>query len=149
MSRSSVQDRYVSDRAPSHYCKTCGEATRERKPYCTDHILDDGYPKTLCEIIAGVDEEIKSVVESGFKKIDVNGLVCEEILAGIATAGQITWRRLVKDHVAFLNNASTETADAYLTRLQIDGLVLTDRSVRGIDVVMLSPKGLRFARKEV
>jgi len=111
--------------------------------------MNDGYAKNLQEIIAGVDREIEAVAEHGFERVNINGLVCEEILAGIANAGQITWRRLVKDHVAFLNNSSSETADAYLTALHRAGLVSLDKSTRGIHVVSLSPRGLLFVKKGI
>ena len=147
MGRSTVQDRYVKERSPSHFCKTCGKATRERKPFCSTHVLNDGYAKRIYDIVLGVEHEIQCATKHGPSAVDVDGKVSEEILAGIASAGEVTWRRLVKDQVAFLNNVSAAVADVYLVKLRKAGLVKIHLTARNSEVVTLTRKGIQKVRK--
>ena len=34
---------------PARRCERCGRATRERKPWCADHILDSAYARRLSD----------------------------------------------------------------------------------------------------
>jgi hypothetical protein len=131
-------------RVPTRKCaaKGCSTYTRERKPFCPEHVLDAPYAKGLFDRVEGVENEIERVGEIGAEAVDMNGLVVEEILAGIAHAGQVTWRRLCKSHVAFLHSVESETTDHYRDRLNDAGLVEITRSSRGVEVVSLTPKGM-------
>jgi len=86
------------------------------------------------------------VQRKGPQAVDLEGLIVEEVLAGIAHAGEMTWRRLVKDHVLNLSKADVLTSDAYLTRLVHAGLVEVTRNKRGTDIVTLTEKGFRLKR---
>ena len=144
MGRFTVQDRDTDVRTPTRHCMDCGVATMKQKPFCTKHILLEDRAKGLRERIEGVELEISIVTEKGAKAVNVNGLVVEEILSGLLGAIQITWRRLVKDHVAFLNRIDSETCDYYLERLHSEGLIEITTNSRGSDVVVLSSTGRRF-----
>lgn len=137
------QDAIAPNRFPSRTCDVCHQPTRERKPYCSEHIMTHGdYPKSLAAVLGGVAEEIERVGKVGHKAVQLDGLVVEEILAGIAGNGRLTWLRLLKDHVAFLNNASEEVCAAYLASLTKNDLVRVTHTKRGCEVVELTTKGL-------
>ena len=126
--------------------KDCTEFTRERKPVCSTHIMELERPRVLAAILAEVELEIKRVEVKGPRAVNLNGLVVEEIIAGLALVGAITWRRLCKNHVAFFNHVENETVDHYLTRLEREGLFAVARNGRNCRVVSLTPKGLLMAR---
>ena len=147
MGRFTTQDPYVTTRGPSLRCESCGKPTREHKPFCPDHVALNDRAGMLFTKLADVAMEIKAVGKEGPGLVNVNGLVVEEIMAGIAHAGQVTWKRLVKDHVPFFNGVGTKTVNAYLARLQTEELVDVDTNTRGVRIVGLTPKGLQFAKK--
>lgn len=147
MIRLMPQDTALAARPPSRMCDVCGGPTRERKPYCTECVVKHAsYPKALITVLEGVEEELHDVQQRGEKAVRLNGLVVEEILAGIASNGRLTWRRLLKDHVAFLNNATETVSNAYLNKLQTSGLIDVALTRRGGDVVSLSSKGFTLLR---
>ena len=151
MGRTVAQSSSPETRIPTSRCalEGCNEFTRERKPYCSDHILEIDYAKALSIKVSGVEKEIERVSTVGDKAVDVTGLVVEEILAGIDHAGQVTWRRLCKDHVAFFNHVSAEITDHYLDRLRLEGLVKVTLNRRSDEVVELTSRGLRKARRGI
>lgn len=147
MFRLMPQDTPSTIRPPSRLCDVCGAPTRERKPYCPDCVVDHAsYPKALMAIMKGVEDELEAVKVRGAKGVRLDGLVVEEILTGIGSNGSLTWRRLLKDHVAFLNNVEDAVGDAYLRKLRASGLVAVTHTRRGGEVVSLSAKGFAHIR---
>jgi hypothetical protein len=143
------QDTAGPGRYPSRTCDVqgCPFFTRERKPYCPEHILTHAtYPRALASILESVEQEIETVGRCGAKAVRLTGLVVEEILAGIATHGRLTWPRLIKDHVAFLNGVPEPVSNAYLDCLKAYGLVDITQTQRGCEVVALSVKGFTILR---
>lgn len=138
-----VQDNVRIDRAPTMRCAVpgCGESTREKKPVCSEHIFEEAYPKRLLDIIEGAEAEIKRASVRGYKEIDLDGLVVEEILAGIKSASELTWKRLVKNYVPDLNGAPERATDAYLEALKRGGLIRTRASERRDVIVSLTEAG--------
>lgn len=146
-----TQTRNKDNRVPTRKCKMkdCTEHTRERKPYCSTHVMEIDRPKALFAILAEVEAEIERVAVKGPSAVNILGLVVEEIMAGLAHVGSITWRRLCKNHVAFFNRVSDVTVDHYLTRLRDEGLIAALPNRRGVTVVSLTPRGLRLTQKEL
>lgn len=136
-----VGDKDAGNRSPTRYCEVCGEHTRERKPVCPEHIFEEPYPKRLLDIIEGAEDEVKRAGLRGYKEISLDGLVVEEILAGLKANAEVTWKRLIKDHVPYLNGASEAATNAYLIALKRSGLVATRLSKRRDEIVSLSEKG--------
>lgn len=136
-----VQEKVRTGRSPTTRCVVCDEHTREQKPVCPKHILEEAYPKRLVEMIARAEDEIARAGARGHKEIDLDGLVAEEILAGLKANTELTWKRLVKDHVPFLNGASERVTDAYLKALKRAGLLSCRLSKRNDEIVSLSEKG--------
>lgn len=149
MRQTATQSRTPESRLPTRRCEEedCAKCTREGKPYCSDHVLEVDYAKALSAKINGIEDEVRQVGVIGPRRVDINGVVVEEILAGIVHAGQITWRRLCKDHVAFFNKTEAETTDHYLTRLRAERLVTVSLNKRGVEVVELTPMGLLTAQR--
>jgi hypothetical protein len=143
-----AKHRSETEPPPTNECeaKGCTKRTRERKLYCPEHIMEDakGYPKMLERKLEEVAEEIKKTRAHGPRSIDPRGTVAKEILSGIALVGSITWRRLLKDHVVFLNGASAIVTRAYLDRLRQEGLIEVTSSKRQDPVVSLTPRGLKI-----
>jgi hypothetical protein len=146
MIRLMPQDPTVVGRPPSRTCEDCGKPTRERKPFCSDHIVNHGYPKHLDDVLKGVSDELKAVAKHGHRAVQLDGLVVEEILAGIASSGQLSWRRLLKDHVAFLVNEPSHVTGAYLQKLRNADLINVRPSGRKMDVVSLTEAGAALVR---
>lgn len=147
MIRLMPQDTTSAIRPPSRTCDVCGGPTRERKPFCTDCVIKHAsYPKALKAVLKGVEEELADVKVRGAAAVRLNGLVVEEILEGIRNNGKLTWRRLLKDHVAFLNNATAKVCGAYFDRLTSDGLIDATQTRRGGDIVTLSEKAFALLR---
>lgn len=138
-----VGDKDIGNRSPTRYCVVCGEHTRERKPVCPEHIFEEPYPKRLLDIIEATEDEVERAGMRGYKEISLDGLVIEEILAGLKANTELTWKRLVKDHVSYLNGASEAATNAYLIALKKSGLVVTRRSTRRDEIVSLSEKGFQ------
>ena len=146
MKRLLVEDNNPGARSPACYYAICGAATRERKPYCSEHVLEEPYPRRLAQIIAGAEREVANVAKRGAKAVNVDGLIVEEILDGLRTTGQITWRRLLKDRITFLNSTNEVVTGAYLQRLLAEKLVVATVNQRRATVVTLTKKGLARAQ---
>jgi hypothetical protein len=147
MVRLMPQDSTSAVRPPTRTCDVCGGPTRERKPYCTECVVQHAsYPKALTAILSDVEKELEDVRRRGEKAVRLNGLVVEEILEGIRNNGRLTWRRLIKDHVAFLNSAPMSVSYAYLTKLQASGLVDVTQTRRGGEIVTLTKKAFALLR---
>ena len=136
-------------RTPTRQCdkKGCNALTKAGKSFCTEHILYVARAKDLRVRLDGVENEIERVRLKGTKAVNLDGLVVEEILVGIAHQGQVTWRRLCISHVAFFNSVKERTTNYYCERLRKEGLVKVTRNKRSNVVVSLTPKGLCRAQR--
>jgi len=143
-----VKHRSEAEPPPTNVCEKpgCTKRTRERKFYCPEHIMEDenGYPRMLERKLLEVEDEINKARIVGPRAVDPRGTVTKEIMTGISLVGTITWRRLLKDHVAFLNSVDGAVSSAYLTRLKQEGLIQVRSSKRQDPVVSLTPKGVEF-----
>jgi len=145
-----TQQPLPTGRIPSRRCAKdcCKNFTKERKPFCSEHILEAGYARTLFDLVESAEAEVNRVNKRGARAIQLDGLVVEEILAGIADAGEITWKRLVKERAICLQQANERASKAYLSKLQRAGLVKKRVTRRGSDIVSLTPRGLSRAKEK-
>jgi len=131
---------------PSSKCEMtgCDRFTQERKSHCSEHVLEIERPRDLRAKLDEAEAEVLRVGKKGPSAVDIDGLVVEEILAGIFSRGQVTWRRLCKDKVFFFNsNVVTQaTTYHYLSRLRREGLIKVGATNRRREVVELTRKGL-------
>ena len=153
MQRVLIQERgsMVRSSIPSSKCEMadCNRATQERKSHCSEHVMEIARPRHLREQLDQAEDEVRRVGEKGPIAADLDGLVVEEILAGIASRGQVTWRRLCKDKVWFFNEVPHSTTNHYLDRLRNEGLVKVGLTARNIEVVELTSKGLLIVQKRL
>lgn len=96
----------------------CSNPTRERKPYCTEHIDQLDYVQQLKDTLASVEEEQALVRRRGAKAVDLSGITAQEILRELRLHGDRTARRLSRDL-----KLESELVDAYLRALAIGGEV--------------------------
>lgn len=148
MARVFLQEKNLGGKNQTRYCDECSAPTRERKPLCSEHILNGGYAKELFEMVEAADNEILRAAKVGKSAIDINGLIVREILKTLINIEKITWRRLLKDHVSFLNDATTKTTGHYLRVIKDAGFVEVGMNGRNVAVVSLTELGLRHARGE-
>ncbi len=145
-----IQERTVSPPSISHECgeEGCIARTREGKPFCPDHIFRINRPRAIQDRLAMSEAEISEVKKHGAKAVNLDGLIVEELLAGIAEAGEITFRRLVKDRVFLLTheNSDNVTADAFLKRLKDEGFIKVGSTARNDNIVKLTPEGMKVRR---
>jgi len=143
--------RTLEKRRPTTRCAAegCNALTREQKPYCSKHILEMGRPQALAASIEAAEEEVRTVAKCGVRAVDLHGLIVEEILDTLSSGRVMTWRRLLKEHVAFLNRANPKTTDCYLRALKRAGLVEVSFNKRRNEVVTLTKKGQAFVRGEI
>jgi predicted transcriptional regulator len=105
--------------------------------------MEGHYVSHLSKIVEDAIAEVEAVASKGARAIDMRGLVVEEALSGIAEAGEITWPRLVKDKITYLNNTDPSIGLVYLEVLKEHDLVKTRLNVRrDVQVVSLTDKGL-------
>ena len=149
MRSAATQPRNRDSRAPSRHCEVegCHAPTRERKPFCSEHVLEHAYTRDLREILQQSEDELEAVRERGACAVNVDGAVVEEILAGVYLSGEKTWRRLCKDNVFYFNGETNTVMDAYLERMLEEKLVAIHCTKRGSRVVTLTQKGLSKAKK--
>jgi len=125
--------------------------TRERKPFCPEHVLHNDYARWVASLVEAASDEAVAVVKKGPSAIDLNGLIVEEIICGIAETTEPTWAGLIKDKVTYLSTAHSSAADAYFERLTKDGYISARAHPRRREVIFVSltEKGYDLARKLV
>jgi len=118
-------------------CKAdgCESTTRERKPYCPDHVFDADYVKTILDKLALRDSEIARVEKRGWRQVNVGGMVTREIIEEIRRHGWRTIERLARDIMA--GQLAYAVIEQYAIALQQGGIVVIGRSTRGCVTVQL------------
>jgi hypothetical protein len=109
----------------------CTNATRERKPYCTEHVSDHPYVLELMSQIERVEAELDRVRRRGTRAVALEGIPAQEILRELRTFGHRTVERLARDL-----RLDADVVAAYGRALNRAGKVSLGVTSRG--VVMLS-----------
>ena len=104
----------------------CLEPTRERKPYCSDHIDDLPYIQELVDRINERDEELERVARRGWKEVDPQGLTASEILLQLSLYGERTVPRLCRDL-----QLDVDVAEGFAMALARRGMVTLGQTDRG------------------
>jgi hypothetical protein len=109
-------------------CNTpsCSNVTRERKPYCTEHIDRLDYVRGLLDTLSAVEDELELVRRTGVKAVDTCGVVAGEILRELRQHGDRTARRLSRDL-----KLDSDIVSAYLRALALFGAVVLRPGNRG------------------
>ncbi|HBP22474.1 MAG TPA: hypothetical protein DEA08_32430 [Planctomycetes bacterium] len=120
----------------------CLEPTRERKPYCSDHIDDLPYIQELVARICERDEELERVARRGWKEVDPQGLTASEILLQLSLYGDRTVPRLCRDL-----QLDIDVAEGFAMALARRGMVTLGQTDRGHMKVALASVGHEALRE--
>lgn len=110
--------------------KGCHRTTRERKPFCPDHVDKHDYVKRLKKKIASKQKEEAKVEKRGMRAIKEDSITLQEVRVELAIHGPKTLSRLAKDV-----NLATNTAKGYVDFLERRDLVKYSTNTRGTLIV--------------
>lgn len=128
--------------APQCRAPGCENATRERKPYCSDHVELHPYVAELTRVIAGRERELAAVGRRGAAAVDLQGVTCQEIVLQLRLYGPRSVPRLSRDL-----GLEERVVEAYAQALRRCGAVALGSTRRGLP--LLTPLDLaRVARPE-
>jgi len=88
-------ERYL--RPPSCDLPDCDRSTKERKPYCPDHVDRHPYVAKLVEVIEAAEREMDAVRRRGSRAVTPDGLHAQEVLREVQAHGERTFKRLARD----------------------------------------------------
>lgn len=125
----------------------CSETTRERKPYCTEHVTQLPYVEALLARLAERERELEEVAARGFRAVDVDGLNASELLLQLSLFGARTAPRMCRDLQLEL-----AVAEGFAYALARAGYVTLGHTARGHLKLELAQPGLaalaRFQHRE-
>ena len=134
---STILHRASDSRRPPKRCEfvnsrgiRCGEPTRERKPFCPEHVEEHPYIQQLIAKIEDKEREEERVAEFGEFEIAEDSLTSQEILAQLSIYGARTVERLARDM-----NLGIPIIEHYVSKLAREGKIELGSSSRGKTVV--------------
>ena len=113
----------------------CSNNTREGKLYCLDHVDHQPYVQGILAKIASRERELEAVREKGWRAVDVEGIVVDDILRRLREHGARTVERLRRE---CLDGEKEAVAFAYKDAMARAGLVLVGFTKRGSTVLAAS-----------
>ena len=121
-------------RGQTRYCEAegCGVATREGKPYCSEHVEQHPYVQRVLAQLEKRETEEARVHEVGARAVDPSGITAQEILQFIRLHGPRTVPRLAREL-----NLEVKTVTGYVRALERRKVVETDTTRRGALIVRL------------
>jgi hypothetical protein len=114
--------------------------TRERKPFCAEHVQEHPYINDLMRRLADSEREVARVKQRGAKEVDTQGLLAREILRELAH-GDRTVERLARDM-----QIDPSVVDCYVRALARRGRVTLGETSRGN--VLVAASGSRRRRSQ-
>jgi len=128
-------DRTSDRRGPSRRCEHpgCNEATRENKPFCSEHIEDSPYLQRLTAQLAAKENEETLVGLRGASEVEEDSETLKEIQNILEITGPRTTLALAKATML-----DEKALSGYLNYLKKKGLIKTTRNRRGNTVVKLA-----------
>lgn len=114
--------------------KGCKHATREGKPYCSEHVEQLDYVREVQGRIEAREVELVAVAKRGAKAVDVHGIVAREVLCSLWTYGERSVARLSREL-----NVDFELLLHYVVRLRRAKLITQTSPRRGAGKVKLVP----------
>jgi hypothetical protein len=136
---------FRSGRKRAKHCERpdCGKATREGKPYCSDHVDDHPYVRGLIEALAAREAEEARVRKRGARAVDLDGVTAREILGYVAIHGGRTVQRLAREL-----NLDIQTIKGYARALERGKRVHLTSTRRGAIIVNPGPKPKKTRKKK-
>ncbi len=133
-------------RRPPRRCSepTCNQATREGKPFCSDHVELHPYVQRLLAELREREEADERVRRRGPRAVDPLSLTSQEILTFIHVHGPKTVKRLAREL-----NADLETLKLYAQGLRRHGLVKLTATRRKSTLVHPIPEAYAELRRQL
>ena len=75
----------------------CGDSTRLGKGYCTEHVSQQPYVRSLLARLEHRAAEVRSVRRRGARAVDVHGEVAQELIAALDASGRQSLGRLSRE----------------------------------------------------
>lgn len=88
----------LSSRVRPRYCEAvgCSAPTRERKPYCSEHVEQHPYVRTLLDALEQRERELEAVVERGAKALRPDSLLVADVVEHARRHGPQTVERVAR-----------------------------------------------------
>jgi hypothetical protein len=118
----------------------CTNSTRERKPFCTEHVSDHPYVLELMGQIQEVEKELARVARRGTRAVEIEGIPAQEIMRELRTFGHRTVERLARDL-----RLEPEVVASYGRALNRAGRVSLAVNSRGVTMLSLPDHKARAA----
>lgn len=112
----------------------CSQATREGKPYCSDHVEELPYVLQVQARIEAREAELAAVSKRGARAVDVHGIVAREVLCSLWIHGERSVARLAREL-----NVEFELLLLYISRLRKAKMITQTSPRRGAGQVTLVP----------
>lgn len=110
----------------------CGKATREKKPFCSNHVEMHPYVQKLLKEMARQAAEHEQLRETSVRHVPVDSLTVREIINHIELHGSRTIERLAREL-----NLKVEIVEHYINTLVSRGVLKRGRTRRGNTIVSL------------
>lgn len=132
-------------RLPSPPCQLqgCSKRTRERKPFCSEHVELHPYAQKIKKALRDRDAELERVERSGIRHVDLGGMTAQEIVLQLRLHGTRTVPRLARDLVI-----PESVMQHFVRALRRRGVVSVGRTPRGILSVTLVNAGLLLRHRK-
>ena len=113
-------------------CRVCSATTREGKPFCPDHVVDNPYVQSILHTMAERAAEEDEVRKRGAEAVNVTGLTAKELVLHLSLHGARTVERLSREL-----QLDATVLKGYVGALTTDGKVAIGRTNRGSTIVRL------------
>jgi len=120
---------------PTHCAaEDCVQATREGKPYCSDHVERLTYVQEVQARIAAREDELAAVKKRGGRAVDLEGIIARDVLCSLWINGERSVARLSREL-----NVDFEILKHYVARLKKAKQLTQTSPRRGAGKVTLVP----------
>ena len=120
---------------PTHCeAEDCVQATREGKPFCSDHVERLSYVEQVQARIAAREHELAAVKKRGGRAVDLEGIIARDVLCSLWINGERSVARLSREL-----NVDFEVLKHYVARLKKAKQLTQTSPRRGAGKVTLVP----------
>jgi len=112
--------------------RTCGQDTREGKHYCPDHTIHHGHAARVAALVEQRERERVLLIAHGVEAVRPDMLTLGDLVFAIATRGEATIERLVREA-----SLAEDIVQALVAWLVLKGAATTHLNARGNVVVAL------------
>jgi hypothetical protein len=120
---------------PTHCeAEDCSQATREGKPFCSDHVERLSYVQEVQARIVAREAELAAVKKRGGRAVDLEGIIARDVLCSLWINGERSVARLSREL-----NVDFEVLKHYVARLKKAKQLTQTSPRRGAGKVTLVP----------